>query len=105
MTEPYDYLKDGAEIYRQSFATIQAEADLDQVPPDLRPLAIRMIHASGQVDLLDDLAWSDGLYAAATTALRAGATILCDSRWWPAASSAHGCRATTRWSACSTTHA
>lgn len=80
MTERYDYVKDGAEIYRQSFATIQAEADLGTVPTELRPLAIRMIHASGQVDLLDDLAWSDGLHAAATTALRAGAPILCDSR-------------------------
>ncbi len=80
MTERYDYLTDGAEIYRRSFATIEAEADLDRVPAELRPLAIRMIHASGQVDLLDDLAWSDGLYAAATTALQAGAPILCDSR-------------------------
>lgn len=80
MTERYDYITDGAEIYRQSFATIEAEADLGPVPVELRPLAIRMIHASGQIDLLDDLAWSDGLYAAATTALQAGAPILCDSR-------------------------
>ncbi len=80
MTELYEYIKDGAEIYRQSFATIQAEADLGRVPAELRPLAIRMIHASGQVDLLDDLAWSHGLHAAATNALQAGAPILCDSR-------------------------
>ena len=80
MTERYAYTRDGAEIYRQSFAIIQAEAELGQVPTDLRPVAIRMIHASGQVDLLDDLAWSDGLFVAATTALRAGAPILCDSR-------------------------
>ena len=76
----YDYIRDGAEIYRQSFATIEAEADLDRVPAELHPLAIRMIHASGQIDLLDDLLWSDGLHAAATTALAAGAPILCDSR-------------------------
>lgn len=76
----YDYVKDGAEIYRQSFATIDAEADLDRVPGDLRTVAVRMIHASGQVDLLDDLAWSDGLATAATTALQQGAPILCDSR-------------------------
>lgn len=74
------YEKDGAEIYRQSFATIQAEADLSRVPEDLRPVAIRMIHASGQVDLLDDLAWSPRLAANATMALREGAPILCDSR-------------------------
>lgn len=76
----YDYVKDGGEIYRQSFATIDAEADLDRVPGDLRAVAVRMIHASGQVDLLDDLAWSDGLATAATTALQQGAPILCDSR-------------------------
>lgn len=76
----YDYIKDGGEIYRQSFATIEAEADLDRVPGDLRAVAVRMIHASGQVDLLDDLAWSDGLATAATTALQQGAPILCDSR-------------------------
>lgn len=80
MTERYEYTKDGAEIYRQSFATIQAEADLAAVPAELRPLAIRMIHASGQIDLLNDLTWSDGLYTAATAALLAGAPILCDSR-------------------------
>lgn len=76
----YDYIKDGAEIYRQSFATIAAEADLDKVPEGLRAVAVRMIHASGQVDLLDDLAWSEGLVPAATTALQQGAPILCDSR-------------------------
>jgi precorrin-8X/cobalt-precorrin-8 methylmutase len=80
MTERYQYLTDGAEIYRRSFATIEAEADLSRVPAELRPLAIRMIHASGQVDLVDDLAWSDGFHRAATAALRSGAPILCDSR-------------------------
>lgn len=76
----YDYEKDGAEIYRQSFATIATEADLDRVPADLRAVAIRMIHASGQIDLLDDLAASPGLAASATRALQQGAPILCDSR-------------------------
>nr|WP_300142399.1 precorrin-8X methylmutase [Propionicimonas sp.] len=76
----YDYVKDAAEIYRQSFATIEAEADLARVPPELHPVATRMIHASGQIDLVDDLAWSDGLWAAANGALRAGAPILCDAQ-------------------------
>jgi len=76
----WDYVKDGAEIYRRSFATIEAEADLDRVPAELRPVAVRMIHASGQIDLLDDLAASPGLVSAAVAALRHGAPILCDSR-------------------------
>ena len=50
----YDYITDGAEIYRRSFATIEAEADLDRLPADLRAAATRMIHASGQIDLLDE---------------------------------------------------
>ncbi len=76
----YEYEKDGAEIYRQSFGTIEAEADLSRVPAALRPVAIRMIHASGQIDLLDDLAWSPGLADSASAALQAGAPILCDAR-------------------------
>lgn len=76
----YDYEKDTAEIYRQSFATIEAEADLDRVPAELRPVATRMIHASGQIDLLDDLAWSAGFADSAQAALRSGAPILCDAQ-------------------------
>lgn len=76
----YDYITDAAEIYRQSFGTIMEEADLARLPEDLRPVAIRMIHAAGQIDLVEDLAWSDGLGQAASAALTAGAPILCDSR-------------------------
>ncbi|MFV0430507.1 MAG: precorrin-8X methylmutase [Arachnia sp.] len=76
----YDYITDGAEIYRQSFATIQAEADLTGVPTDLHPAVTRMIHASGQIDLINDIAWSPGIASAAAAALRDGAPILCDSR-------------------------
>ncbi|PID95974.1 MAG: precorrin-8X methylmutase [Actinomycetales bacterium] len=76
----FDYERDGLEIYRQSFATIQAEADLSRIPVELHPAATRMVHASGQINLVDDLAWSAGVYAAATAALAGGAPILCDSR-------------------------
>jgi precorrin-8X/cobalt-precorrin-8 methylmutase len=74
-----EYVRDGAEIYRRSFATIRAEADLAGLPPALVPVAVRMIHACGQVDLVDDLAHSSGVVAAARGALRAGAPILCDA--------------------------
>lgn len=73
-----DYEKDGAEIYRQSFATIRAEADLAGLPADVAQVAVRMIHACGMTDLVEDLLWSPGVVASAREALRAGAPILCD---------------------------
>jgi precorrin-8X/cobalt-precorrin-8 methylmutase len=74
-----EYLKDGPEIYRRSFATIRAETDLTGVPADLEKVAVRMIHACGMTDLVAALAWSPGVGKAARTALRAGAPILCDA--------------------------
>ena len=73
------YERDGAEIYRRSFATIRAEADLGGLEPVLERVAVRMIHACGMVDLVGDLAFSPGFGATAEGALRAGAPILCDT--------------------------
>ena len=73
------YERDGAEIYRQSFATIRAEADLTGLDEILERVAVRMIHACGMVDLVADVAFSPGFGAAAEGALRAGAPILCDT--------------------------
>ncbi|WP_030041593.1 precorrin-8X methylmutase, partial [Streptomyces resistomycificus] len=76
----YDYEKDGAAIYRQSFATIRAEADLAGLPADVSQVAVRMIHACGMVDLVRDLAFTPDVVTRARRALRAGAPILCDVR-------------------------
>ncbi|MCM3885723.1 precorrin-8X methylmutase [Frankia sp. R82] len=76
----YDYVRDGAEIYRRSFATIRAEARLDGLPADVARVAVRMIHSCGMVDLVDDLAYSPGVVAAARAALLAGAPVLCDAQ-------------------------
>jgi precorrin-8X/cobalt-precorrin-8 methylmutase len=73
------YERDGAEIYRRSFATIRAEADLDGLDPVLERVVVRMIHACGMVDLAGDVASSPAFGAAAQSALRAGAPILCDT--------------------------
>ena len=73
------YERDGDEIYRRSFAIIRTEADLARVPPDLEPAAVRMVHACGMVDLVDDLDWSPGVGASMRAALRGGAPILTDS--------------------------
>lgn len=75
-----DYIRDGQEIYRQSFATIRAEADLTAIPADLEKLAVRLIHACGMVDVVQDLRFSPGAGAAGRTALANGAPILCDAR-------------------------
>jgi precorrin-8X/cobalt-precorrin-8 methylmutase len=74
-----DYERDGAEIYRQSFATIRAEAALGGLPADVAQVAVRMIHACGMTDLVADLAWSPGVVKTARTALRSGAPIFCDA--------------------------
>jgi precorrin-8X/cobalt-precorrin-8 methylmutase len=76
----YEYEKDGAQIYRQSFATIRAEADLDRLPADVAQVAVRMIHACGQVDLVRDIAFSPDVVARAREALDAGAPVLCDAQ-------------------------
>lgn len=73
------YEKDGAEIYRQSFATIRAEADLAGLPEGLSRVVVRMIHACGMTDLVRDVGYSEGVYDAAYDALQAGAPILCDA--------------------------
>ncbi|SHM89208.1 precorrin-8X methylmutase [Cryptosporangium aurantiacum] len=80
MTGQYDYIRDGAEIYRQSFATIRAEADLSGLPAEVARVAVRMIHSCGMVDLVDDLAYSADAVPAAIKALRDGAPILCDAQ-------------------------
>lgn len=76
---PYQYVTDGAEIYRQSFAMIRAEADLDAFPEDVSRVVVRMIHAAGQVDLSADVGFSPGVVASARAALAAGAPILTDA--------------------------
>ncbi|MGI5157728.1 precorrin-8X methylmutase [Microbispora sp. CA-102843] len=76
----HDYVRDGAEIYRRSFATIRAEADLTGLPDDVARVAVRMIHACGMTDLVADLAYSPGVVAKARAALLAGAPVLCDAQ-------------------------
>ncbi len=77
---PYDYETDGATIYRHSFATIRAEADLARFGPDEEPLVVRMIHAAGLVGLEADIRIAPGAAAAARAALEGGAPVLCDAR-------------------------
>jgi precorrin-8X/cobalt-precorrin-8 methylmutase len=75
-----DYIRDGQAIYRASFATIRAEANLSAIPADLEKLAVRVIHACGMTDVIDDLVFSPGAGTAGRSALSQGAAILCDAR-------------------------
>jgi precorrin isomerase len=77
---PLDYIRDGAEIYRQSFATIRAEAQLDCLPAGFDKVAVRLIHACGMIDIVTDLDYSIDAVRVGRTALAAGAPILCDAR-------------------------
>lgn len=74
-----NYLRDGQEIYRRSFATIRSETNLDAVPDDIKPIVVRMIHACGMTDLVSDIEFSPGVVAAARGALIAGSPVLCDT--------------------------
>jgi precorrin-8X/cobalt-precorrin-8 methylmutase len=76
----FDYVRDGAEIYRRSFAMIRAEADLGRFPADVARVVVRMIHSCGMTDLPADIGYSDGVVRAAREALLGGAPVLCDAQ-------------------------
>lgn len=76
----FEYIRDGAEITRRSFAIIRHEADLARFTPEESRVAVRVIHACGMTDVARDLLFSPGLAVTARQALLAGAPILCDSQ-------------------------
>ena len=78
MAMAYSYEHDPAAIYSQSFATVRREAKLDDLPEPLRPVAVRLIHACGMIDIVDDLEASTGAVDSARAALWAGKPILAD---------------------------
>jgi precorrin-8X/cobalt-precorrin-8 methylmutase len=77
MSERAAYLRDGAAIYERSFAIIRAEADLSRFSAEEADIAVRMIHACGQVDMARHIVFGGDLVSAARGALTAGAPILC----------------------------
>jgi precorrin-8X/cobalt-precorrin-8 methylmutase len=79
MAEQLDYLRDGARIYERSFAVIRAEADLSRFSSEQAEIVVRMVHASGCVDIASRIVFGSGLVAAARAALSDGAPVLCDS--------------------------
>ena len=73
------YVRNGAEIYRRSFAMIRAETDLSAIPDDVEAVVVRMIHACGMTDLVRDIAFSSDVATAGRAALTAGAPIITDA--------------------------
>jgi precorrin-8X/cobalt-precorrin-8 methylmutase len=84
VTSRYDYEREGSAIYRRSFATIRAEAELARFSPSEERVAVRLIHASGMVELAHDIEFSGDFTRTATEALRRGAPIFCDTNMIPA---------------------
>ena len=80
MTGHRDYVRDGAEIYRRSFAIIRREADLARFSPEEERVAVRIIHACGMVEIASDIVFLPGAVRTGIAALEAGAPILCDSK-------------------------
>ena len=88
MLIPQDYVKDPDEIYRQSFATIWAEAGLSVLPAELQAVAERMVHACGMTGfrrrspgtMIQERGAGPGEVAHRRTGHHAG--------WWRSASSA-----------------
>ena len=80
MTELRSYIRDGAEIYRNSFAIIRAEANLSRFEQNEERVAVRIIHACGMVDIADDILMSPTFAARASEALQRGAPVLCDAK-------------------------
>jgi len=80
MSESRGYIRDGAEIYRNSFAIIRAEADLSRFEAIEERVAVRIIHACGMIDIVGDTEMSPTFAAGAGAALLRGAPILCDAK-------------------------
>jgi len=80
MAEARSYIRDGAEIYRRSFAIIRAESDLARFDAAEEPIAVRIIHACGMPGIAADIVMSPGFAERARQALKAGAPVFCDSK-------------------------
>ncbi len=80
MSEFRSYIRDGAEIYRNSFAIIRAEADLSRFKENEEKVVVRIIHACGMTDIASDIVMSPTFAACARAALLRGAPILCDAK-------------------------
>src|SRR6202142_4480234 len=78
MSERAAYLRDGTAIYERSFAIIRAEADLSRFSAAEAEVAVRMIHACGQVEAAQHIVFGGGVVTSARQGLTAGAPLFFD---------------------------
>lgn len=78
MTQVLHYERDPAAIYRKSFSIVRDEADLEGLPDDLRPVAVRLVHACGMTDIVPELVFSRDVASSGRAALGAGCAVICD---------------------------
>jgi precorrin-8X/cobalt-precorrin-8 methylmutase len=90
-----DYIRDGQEIYRNSFRS-SARKPTRADPADLEKLAVRVIHACGMVEAIDGLQFSEGAGKAGREALPTARRSCAMRTWWPKASPGRACRRTTK---------
>ncbi|MFN4281769.1 MAG: precorrin-8X methylmutase [Alphaproteobacteria bacterium] len=76
----HDYIRDPQAIYDASREAVRKAADLAALSDDLKPLALRLIHACALPEIAKDIAAAPGAVASGRAALKAGAPILCDGR-------------------------
>ncbi len=72
------YIKDPSKIYQKSFETIKREVDLSRFSASEREVTIRLIHACGMVDIIDDIVFSKEVVESGQAALKNGAPIIAD---------------------------
>jgi precorrin-8X/cobalt-precorrin-8 methylmutase len=65
-------------IESESYAILRSRTDTSAMPPLTRAVVERVIHASADLDYRDDLVCDEAELAAAASALRSGAPVVCD---------------------------
>ncbi len=78
MTSMLNYERDPAAIYRKSFSIVREETELEGLPENLRPVAVRLVHACGMTDIVPELAYSRDVASVGRAALEAGCAVICD---------------------------
>ncbi len=73
------YLRDPAEIYRESFAAIAREVDLSNFPESLHRIVLRLVHAIAMPEIVEELAWDGDVAGASSAALAEGAPVIVDT--------------------------